>query len=203
MKYKYFTRFEGALLIGLAVAILLGAAGSRTQSELADKMLRLHVVANSDSAGDQDLKLKVRDGVFREVTELTADTDDVESAREIVSENLENIKETAKNVVAIEGYTYAVDLRLEKAYFPTKDYDDFSIPAGEYDALRVIIGEGDGKNWWCVLFPPFCTAAAMEEKAVEAGFTNDEIRLISADGEYEFRFRIIEWISYLKNMLKK
>ena len=91
--------------------------------------------------------------------------------------------------------------RSAKPTSPTKDYGGFALPAGRYDALRVEIGEGAGQNWWCVLFPPFCTTAAFEEEAVAAGLDEDEIRLMSSDGEYELRFRLVEWISRLRELL--
>lgn len=196
-----FTKLEGALLIGLAAAILFTAAGVQIQAALADKMLRLHVIANSDSAEDQALKLKVRDSVLREVELLTENDDSVGMARTDVAAGFSAIQQAAEDVIAAEGYTYDVCLSLGETYFPTKDYDGFSLPAGRYDALRVVIGDGAGQNWWCVLFPPFCTTAAFEEEAVAAGLDEDEIRLMSSDGEYELRFRLVEWISRLREFL--
>lgn len=196
-----FTKLEGALLIGLAAAILFAAAGIQMQSALAGKMLRLHVIANSDSDEDQALKLKVRDSVLREVELLTEHDDTVSTARADVASDLSAIQQAAEDVIASEGYTYDVRLSLGEAYFPTKNYDGFALPAGRYDALRVEIGESAGQNWWCVLFPPFCTTAAFEEEAVAAGLDEDEIRLMSSDGEYELRFRLVEWISRLRELL--
>ena len=188
-----FTKLEGALLIGLAAALLFAVAGIQIQTALADKMLRLHVIANSDSDEDQALKLKVRDSVLREVELLTENDGSVGTARTDVA--------AGEDVIASEGYTSGVRLSLGEAYFPTKDYGGFALPAGRYDALRVEIGEGAGQNWWCVLFPPFCTTAAFEEEAVAAGLDEDEIRLMSSDGEYELRFRLVEWISRLRELL--
>ena len=196
-----FTKFEGALLIGLAAALLFATAGAQIQSALADKLLRLHVIANSDSVEDQALKLKVRDSVLREVQLLTADAGAVGTARQEVEAGLATIQKAAEDVIAEEGYSYDVQLSLGETYFPTKDYGGFALPEGRYDALRVIIGEGEGQNWWCVLFPPFCTTAAFEEEAVAAGLDSDEIRLMSSDGAYELRFRLVEWVSRLRELL--
>lgn len=196
-----FTKPEGALLIGLAAALLFAVAGIQIQTALADKMLRLHVIANSDSDEDQALKLKVRDSVLREVELLTENDGSVGTARTDVAAGLPAIQQAAEDVIASEGFTYGVRLSLGEAYFPTKDYGGFALPAGRYDALRVEIGEGAGQNWWCVLFPPFCTTAAFEEEAVAAGLDEDEIRLMSSDGEYELRFRLVEWISRLRELL--
>ncbi len=196
-----FTKFEGALLIGLAAALLFATAGAQIQSALADKLLRLHVIANSDSVEDQALKLKVRDSVLREVELLTADAGAVGTARQEVEAGLATIQKAAEDVIAEEGYSYDVQLSLGETYFPTKDYGGFALPEGRYDALRVIIGEGEGQNWWCVLFPPFCTTAAFEEEAVAAGLDSDEIRLMSSDGAYELRFRLVEWVSRLRELL--
>ncbi len=197
----YFTKLEGALLIGLAAAILFAAVGTQIQTALAGKMLRLHVIANSDSDEDQALKLKVRDSVLQEVELLTADAGTVGTAREDVRSGMAAIQKAAEKAIAAEGYTYGVQLSLGETYFPTKDYDGFALPAGRYDALRVVIGEGVGQNWWCVLFPPFCTTAAFEEEAAAAGLGEEEIRLMSSDGEYELRFRLVEWISRLRELL--
>lgn len=192
------TRLEGALLIGLATAILFAAAGTQLQTALAGKMLRLHVIANSDSAEDQALKLQVRDSVLREVEQLTAGADTAAEARSSVESGLSEIRRAAEETLAAEGYAYSVRLSLGDAYFPTREYNGFALPAGHYDALRVIIGEGAGRNWWCVLFPPFCTSAAFAEKAAEAGFSEEEIRLITSDGAWELRFRFVEWVSRLR-----
>ena len=197
----YLTRLESALCIGLAAAILFAAAGIQMQTALADKMLRLHVIANSDSAEDQALKLKVRDSVLAEVERLTADAGDVGTARQAVESELDVIRQAAEETVLAEGYAYDVRLSLGETDFPTKEYEGFALPAGRYDALRVIIGEGEGQNWWCVLFPPFCTTAAFEEEAIAAGLDEEEIRLMSSDGEYELRFRLIEWIAHLREIL--
>lgn len=197
----YFTKLEGALLIGLAAAILFAAVGTQIQNALADKMLRLHVIANSDSYEDQALKYQVRDSVLHEVEQLTSDAATVGIAREDVEAGLAAIQQAAEKTISDAGYTYDVQLSLGESYFPTKYYEGFALPAGRYDALRVIIGDGAGRNWWCVLFPPFCTTAAFEEEAVEAGLSEEEIRLMSSDGEYELRFRLVEWISRLREFL--
>lgn len=189
------------MLIGLAAAILFSAAGVRMQQALSDKLLRLHVIANSDSAEDQALKLRVRDRILTLAEDLTRDAGNVGEARAAVEAALPALREAAEETLRASGNCSPVRLSLGESYFPTKDYEDFSLPAGRYDALRVVIGSGEGQNWWCVLFPPFCTAAAFGEEAADAGLGESEIRLMSSDGAYELRFRLIEWASLLREKL--
>ncbi len=201
MKRNGFSRFEGALLAGLAAAILVSSVGTRLQAGLAEKVLRLHVIANSDSAGDQALKLAVRDSVLARVEALTRDADSAEKARRAVEAGMSDIRRAAEETVAAAGRDDTINLTLGESYFPTKQYGDFALPAGRYDALRVVIGAGEGKNWWCVLFPPFCTAAVFADTAAAAGLGEEEIRFLTADGGYELRFRLAEWVSLLRERL--
>jgi stage II sporulation protein R len=187
-------RIFAAFLALLSAALITCAAGLNTQAALAGQLLRLHVIANSDSADDQALKLHVRDRVLAAVDALTADCADVSEAREIVEAALPALSSAARDEIAARGYDYAVSLSLGDAYFPTKSYGAFSLPAGHYDALRVVIGAGAGQNWWCVLFPPFCTAASVETVAAQSGMSEDELEFIKA-GDYEIRFRLAEWFA--------
>ena len=171
--------WELALLLALAAAILWGAASLSRQEDLGRKVIRLHVIANSDSPEDQALKLRVRDRVL---------------ARE------------AQQVLAAAGCGDGVRARLEPAEFPTKDYDGFSLPAGKYLALRVIIGEGRGQNWWCVVFPPLCTAAACDwqDAGRDAGLAEDDVSLMAEEDQgYQLRFRSVELWEKLRQWLGK
>ncbi len=124
--------------------------------EISRDVLRLHVLANSDSVADQTLKLKVRDRVLAVSEDLLADCATKAEARQCVATNMEQLSQAAADCIAEEGYAYPVTVRLEEVYFPTRDYEGGSLPAGVYQALRVEIGEAAGKNWWCVLFPKLC-----------------------------------------------
>ena len=146
--------FEIALLIGLAVFLTSGALALRTQNDLAEKVVRLHVLANSDSEEDQALKLKVRDVVLERATAILEESPDRREAESRLRGELLELERIAAAEIVAEGYDYPVTVELENTEFPTKAYDGFTLPAGEYLALRVIIGEGKGRNWWCVVVPP-------------------------------------------------
>ena len=193
--------FEIALLIGLAVFLTSGALALRTQDELADKVVRLHVLANSDSEEDQALKLRVRDAVLEQATAILEQSADRREAESRLRGQLLELERIAAKEIAAEGYDYPVTVNLENTDFPTKEYDGFTLPAGEYLALRVIIGEGKGQNWWCVVFPPLCTAASADvpASALAAGFSEEEVNLITEENQgYVLKFKAVEWWETLK-----
>ena len=193
--------FEIALLIGLAVFLTSGALALRTQDELADKVVRLHVLANSDSEEDQALKLRVRDAVLEQATAILEQSADRREAESRLRGQLLELERIAAKEIAAEGYDYPVTVNLENTDFPTKEYDGFTLPAGEYLALRVIIGEGQGRNWWCVVFPPLCTAASADvpTSALAAGFSEEEVGLITEEDQcYVLKFKAVEWWETLK-----
>ena len=193
--------FEIALLIGLAVFLTSGALALRTQDELADKVVRLHVLANSDSEEDQALKLRVRDVVLERATAILEQSADRREAESRLRGQLLELERIVAKEIAAEGYDYPVTVNLENTDFPTKEYDGFTLPAGEYLALRVIIGEGQGQNWWCVVFPPLCTAASADvpASALAAGFSEEEVSLITEENQgYVLKFKAVEWWETLK-----
>ena len=193
--------FEIALLIGLAVFLTSGALALRTQDELADKVVRLHVLANSDSEEDQALKLRVRNAVLEQATAILEQSADRREAESRLRGQLLELERIAAKEIAAEGYDYPVTVNLENTDFPTKEYDGFTLPAGEYLALRVIIGEGQGRNWWCVVFPPLCTAASADvpASALAAGFSEEEVGLITEEDQcYVLKFKAVEWWETLK-----
>ena len=197
--------FEIALLIGLAVFLTSGALALRTQNDLAEKVVRLHVLANSDSEEDQALKLKVRDVVLERATAILEESPDRREAESRLRGELLELERIAAAEIVAEGYDYPVTVELENTEFPTKAYDGFTLPAGEYLALRVIIGEGKGRNWWCVVFPPLCTAACtdMEQVAIDAGLSGDDVKLITEEDGYVLRFRAVELWQRLRQWLGK
>ena len=206
MKKSHFRYWELALLLALAVTILWGAASLGQQEELGRKVIRLHVIANSDSPEDQALKLRVRDRVLARAQEILEQSADMAQAEQALTAALPELTREARETLAAEGCAQPVQARLEPAEFPTKDYDGFSLPAGKYLALRVIIGEGRGQNWWCVVFPPLCTAAASDVPAValDAGLTDQEVALITeADEGYILKFKSVELWQTLKAKLAK
>ena len=195
---------ELALLLGTAVFLLTGAWALNTQRDLADRVVRLHVLANSDSEEDQALKLLVRDAVLERATALLEQTESRAEAEALLRESLPELETIAEETVRANGYSDAVTAELEDTSFPTKEYDCFSLPAGEYLALRVLIGEGVGQNWWCVVFPPLCTAASADvpETALAAGLTEDQVGLMTEeDSGYVLKFKAVEWWEQLKATL--
>lgn len=193
--------FEISLLIGLAVFAISGIFSLNTQNRLADKVVRLHVLANSDSEEDQALKLRVRDVVLERATDILEQSADRREAESRLRGQLLELERIAAAEIAAEGYDYPVAVDLEDTEFPTKEYDGFTLPAGEYLALRVIIGEGRGQNWWCVVFPPLCTAASADvpASALAAGFSEEEVSLITEENQgYVLKFKAVEWWESLR-----
>ena len=199
-------KWELALLLGLCAALVWGAWSAQRQDALAQKMIRLHVIANSDSEEDQALKLEVRDRVLDFTTTVLQRSADMEDAQLRLRDELTRIEDIARREIAAQGYDYPVTAQLASTEFPLKEYDGFSLPAGEYMALRLVIGEGEGQNWWCVVYPPLCTAAAtdMPRTAIQAGLTDDDINLITEeDTGYVLKFRSVELWEQLRQWLGK
>lgn len=203
---RKFHTLELALLLALAVTLLWGAWSLHRQDDLQEKMIRLHVIANSDSDADQTLKLCVRDAVLCRAAEILRQSADMTEARARLRDSLPAIGDAAAQELAAQGSGYAVSVALEDTEFPHKTYDGFALPAGEYLALRVVIGAGEGRNWWCVVYPPLCTAAAceLEETARSSGLTADDLSLMTGDGTgYVLRFRSLELWERLRQWLGK
>ena len=169
---------------------------------LNEELLRLHVVAASDSEEDQAIKLRVRDAVIESISEDLANVADMEQARAYILENLPKIQKTANDTLEALGCTDEAVATLKEELFDTRVYDTFTLPAGVYDALRITIGEGEGKNWWCVAFPTLCipaTSEGFEEVAAGAGFS--ETLTETLEGEYEIRFYLLDLLGRLEGIL--
>lgn len=197
--------FEIALLIGLAVFLASGGLALRAQEQLSERVVRLHVLANSDGEEDQALKLKVRDRVLARATELLTRAGDRAEAEELLRAALPELETLAVRELRANGCDYPVAAELTDTEFPTRDYDGFTLPAGEYLALRVVIGRGAGRNWWCVVFPPLCTAASADvpAAALAAGLTKDQVNLITEeDRGYVLKLKAVEWWEELRARLE-
>ena len=183
-------------IIGLYV--LLGFLPIHSEAAIYDNVLRLHVLANSDSSEDQALKLEVRDRILEETATLFKDCKTKDEAREAVESSLDKIREVAEQTVREAGYDYSVSVSLGEEEYPTKNYEKCCFPAGEYLSLRVMIGEAEGENWWCVLFPPLCIDAAGESREVfaEVGLTDEQYSFITEtdNPKYKVRFKLLEVI---------
>ena len=189
----------------LCTLLLYGAAVGGEAAALSDKMIRLHVVAASDEAEDQAVKLRVRDAVLETVSVLTEGAADKEEAAARLRDGLTQIEAAAVETARADGCGLPVTVTLRREAFPTRYYDTFRLPAGVYDSLRVTIGSGQGHNWWCVVFPPVCAAGELtEDAAAEVGLTEGELRLITEDsGGYVVRFRVMELLGKLKGLLQE
>ena len=187
-----------ALLL-FAVICVYGWGIATDSKTLQDQLLRLHVVGASDSKEDQDVKLLVRDAVLQSLEEGLADLKDVDAAMDYVARMLPKVETAANRVLSAAGFDDTVSVSLTEEAFPTREYDTFSLPAGIYKALRVVIGEGEGQNWWCVVFPQLCagTEAEFVETASVAGMS-DELTA-ALEGDYEIRFWLLEKLGQLKN----
>lgn len=198
MKKRLFATFAA-----VAVCVLLLAAihTQQMQQDLAGRVLRFHVLANSDSEQDQELKLKVRDEIGTMMAEKLQDVDSLDECREIVRENLQKIETLAENTIAAAGYTYPVKAVLENCTFPEKTYGMFTFPSGNYEALRVVIGEGEGHNWWCVMYPNLCFSGSMYEVDEQSGETlretlsEEEYAAVLEEGNYKIKFKILRFMN--------
>lgn len=191
------------MVFSLLFAALLGCAGLMAQQQaLSDKLIRFHVVANSDSAKDQALKLRVRDALLEELAPLSEQADSRAEMLTLLRNSLPTLKAKAEQVLAEQGAADCVAVTLQPEAFPTRYYDTFALPAGEYLSLRVRLGSAEGKNWWCVCFPALCRSACtkdMQAVAAGAGFSDDEIEWMCEPERYVIRFKLLEWLEKLKN----
>ena len=186
-------------IICIAVMFVVNMLPVHGEEEIYSSVVRLHVLANSDTDEDQALKLKVRDEVLSLTAPILKECDSRELAEERLTEIMPDIKSRAEELVAAEGYSYSVDVLLDKEYYPTKAYESCTFPEGEYTSLRVIIGDGEGQNWWCCLFPPLCLSSATdnsenEDAFISVGLTSEQYKVITETDtpKYKVRFKILE-----------
>lgn len=191
-------------VLALFVACLVCTAlwAEATQVRLASQVIRLHVLANSDREEDQALKLEVRDRVLETTSALLAGETEPQAAAILLNQHLEDIAQTAAQEISAQGHDDRVEVRLEQTWFPTRQYQGISLPAGNYLALRVLIGAAEGHNWWCVVFPNLCLPA-VSERALEAStLTPGQISLLQEEEtSYVFRFKTLEFWQSLKHRL--
>lgn len=175
-----------SITIIIIISIVLNGnnvATKATQSDIATKLIRFHVIANSDDKIDQGLKLKVRDSVLKYVSPKLVDCKSIDESRKIIKNEDKNIKKIAESVINKNGFKYSVTTTLSKEYFPVKTYGNITLPQGEYEAYRIIIGSGNGQNWWCVMFPPLCFVDITKGN-VSYEKTESEMKEVLSDDEY-------------------
>ena len=174
-----------AIIIIIAIALSTGnVSGRANQSDVADKLIRFHVIANSDDKIDQNLKLKVRDSILKYISPKLKDCKSIEESRIIIKNEDKNIKKIAEKIINGNGFKYSVTTALSQEYFPVKTYGNITLPQGKYEAYRVIIGTGSGQNWWCVMFPPLCFVDITKGN-VSYEKTEKEMKKVLSANEYK------------------
>ena len=181
----------------LIITLLISALPTDAEANIYEDTIRLHILANSDSKEDQALTISVRDGLLLKYGERLRSAGSFEGAAQLAEGLLSEIECFAEELINAEGYDYSVTAILSEEWYETRDYDGFSLPCGIYTSLRILIGEGEGKNWWCVMYPPLCTELACEDAPADDGFidyTKEELILISGS-KYNVKFKILEDLS--------
>ena len=201
MKLKHILVVIALFIIFVSTTII--TYSTRVFADLEDNIFRLHILANSDSAEDQALKLKVRDGILDYMNEINKNSTTKAKTIENTSKHLDEIKDKCEQILKENGSNYTVNLEIGNFYFPTKYYGNISLPAGNYDALRIEIGEAKGQNWWCSLFPPLCFIdissgylSEEDSKILEDNLTEEEFMIISSSNpDVKLKFKIIELLN--------
>ena len=185
------------LLCGIAMCVPTAA-----DAEIYDNVIRFHVIANSDSDEDQSLKLTVRDAVIQKYSGMLSSYKSKEEAESEIGKKTDQISAYSEEIVKECGYDYTCQTFIDTEYYNRTEYESYTMPAGNYTSLRIVIGNGEGHNWWCVLFPPLCTKAALsqssendgEEAFIEAGFTSEQYKIITENEKpkYRLKFRLLE-----------
>lgn len=190
------------VFLTLIICIIATVSFENDCKGIREDILRLHVIANSDEDYDQELKLKVRDALLISGEKVFSGSEDIISAENSITDQKDILLYSAEETIKNLGFDYDVKIEIARSYFPTKTYGELTLPAGYYKALRVIIGEGKGKNWWCIMFPPLCLPAATDNKEVIRDFLSDkEMKIVSSDPKVEVRFWLIEKYYQVKNKL--
>ena len=200
---KKILKFVATLML-LTCVFWLGTVVSDL-NQLQDGLIRLHVVADSDAPEDQRIKLQVRDAITEKLEAVMMQIPDIEEARVYIEEHLPELEELANQTLQALGSSCQAVVTFAQEAFPTRHYDTFSLPAGVYDALRVTIGSGEGKNWWCVIFPGLCNAATVDafaDTAAGAGFTDYLTDTLTGEPQYQIRFFVMDCIGWIQNWIR-
>lgn len=204
-------KFIPVFIVGIIAVIFVSAYFDNVESALSDNVLRLHVIANSNEEIDQNLKLKVRDEILKSADEIFIDNTDITVAKKNIKNNLDKIEKIAQKTVVDNGYNYKVKVSFGQSDFPTKVYGNITLPAGSYEALKVEIGEAEGKNWWCVMFPPLCFIDAVNPEmndeslgVLKNSLTSEQYELItnSDNAKVEIKFKAYEMWQNSKQKVK-
>lgn len=200
---KKIHKIEISVAVGLIIAMIFSTVSFAVNCrEVRENVVRLHILANSDSEADQNVKLLVRDALLESGAKIFSGAVTVNDATEYLEEEKELLVETAEKVLSENGFGYGVTVELVKEYFTTRTYGEYTLPAGEYLALRVKLGNADGHNWWCVMFPPLCLPAASEETDVHIAIGDKGAQIIKGGTKYEVRFKLVEMYESIKERIK-
>lgn len=195
---KYIHLFVGTVILA---GMLLCLPFFNSCEELTEDVLRVHILANSDSAADQSLKLHVRDKVLEECSDYFSGCDNKDEALRITRDHLSEIEALAAEEIRAKGFHYSVSAQVEELYFNTRYYEDFTMPAGWYDALRLTIGSGEGRNWWCVMYPSLCVGAASDTEMRDS-LDEGEYEVVTSD-RFDFRFKIVEYWEDIRSWFRR
>lgn len=191
-----------SMCVGFVLTVIFSFLPFQTVCEtLTQDVLRLHILANSDTNEDQELKLLVRDEITKECKEFFSEAQSLEEAKEITLENLEELNKTAATVIKEQGKDYTVSVQLCEEYFNTRYYGSVTMPAGKYTALQIKIGNAKGENWWCVLYPSLCVGTSTDYESFEENLTPQECSVVSSGNKYEFKFKIVEAVTSFFKLL--
>lgn len=189
------TRWIKAVSVALAGCLVLSVCNFHGTCEgVRESVVRLHILAHSDSAEDQALKLKVRDAVLAASADWQETAATQEEAVALAEERLPQLQTVAQQVVTAEGYDYPVKAEVCRMYFTTRQYDTLTLPAGQYDAVRLTIGAGEGQNWWCVMYPPLCVGAATDRRQAASLWSDNQKELVEGGDRYVVKFKVVEWV---------
>lgn len=201
-------RRDKIFLVSFIIAFILYLAFSITyfssvSGEIRESVVRLHILAESDSEIDQQVKLKVRDALLKKNTELLSSNVTPENAEEYFKNSKEELEECANRVLKENGFDYTAKITLGKEYYTTRTYEDLTFPAGTYTSVKVVLGSGEGKNWWCVMFPPLCVPVATGGIETDDGVSLEEYldedgkRIVTSEGKFKVGFKVVEWYEKL------
>ena len=181
----------------LCVTLIIAVMPTDAEGAIYEDTVRLHILANSDRENDQALKIRLRDDILAEFSDELSAFEDADEAKEMLKSALPEINAFAEERIKEYGYSYGVEVTLTEEWYDTREYGDFTLPKGYYTSLRVIIGEGEGQNWWCVMYPPLCLDMALEKAPGDDGikkYSDNEFRLVTS-GTYQAKFKILELVS--------
>ena len=192
---------QKAILLGFIFTIVLSLSRFNASCEdMRQNILRIHIIANSDSMDDQDVKLKVRDALLKECGELFLDCKSLEIAEEKAKENTDKFKNISERVLKENGFNYSANAKIGKSFFDTREYKDFTLPAGYYNSLIITLGKGGGHNWWCVIYPSVCIGSSGEK--LDKAVSKKSSKIAENPQKYKIKFKAVEIYEKLKKSQK-